>query len=69
MAKKNKFGLSDFFEIAQGAAAVASAFQAGNATNLEGAEGGKSPTLKAKTSKNIDQSPLAKEYNRKNFMT
>jgi hypothetical protein len=68
MGKKKKFGLNDFFEIAQGAAAVASAFQAGNSTNLEGAEGGKTPKLKAKTSKNIDQSPLAKEYNRKNFM-
>lgn len=69
MGKKKKFGFSDVLQIAQGAAEVASAFQTGNSTNLKGAEGGKSPTLRAKTSKNIDQSPLAKEYNRKNFKT
>jgi len=65
MGKKKKFGFSDALNIAQGVAGVAAAFQSGNSTNLKGAEGGKSPTLKANTSKNIDQSPLAKDYNRK----
>jgi|TARA_B100000035_G_scaffold3222_1_gene2769 hypothetical protein len=68
MGKKKKFGFSDALEIAQGAASVYAAFNSGNSTNLAGSEGGKTPKLKAKTSKNIDQSPLAKEYNRKNFM-
>ncbi len=68
MGKKKKFGFSDVLDIAQGAAQVAAAFKSGNSTNLGGAEGGKSPTLKANTSKNVDQSPLAREYNRKNFM-
>tara|TARA_Y100001938_G_C7946752_1_gene357157 strand:- start:293 stop:502 length:210 start_codon:yes stop_codon:yes gene_type:complete len=68
MGKKKKFGFSDALEIAQGAASVYAAFNSGNSTNLEGSEGGKTPKLKAKTSKKIDQSPLAKEYNRKNFM-
>lgn len=68
MSKKKKFGFSDALEIAQGAASVYAAFNSGNSTNLKGSEGGKTPNLKAKTSKNIDQSPLAKEYNRKNFM-
>lgn len=68
MAKKKKFGFSDVVNIAKGAADVYVAFNSGNSTNLKNSEGGKTPKLKAKTSKNIDQSPLAKEYNRKNFM-
>ena len=40
MGKKNKFGFSDVLEIAQGAADVYAAFNAGNSTNLKGAEGG-----------------------------
>ena len=73
MGKKKDFGWQDALTLAQSAAsafsATQTAFKEGNKTNLEAAEGGKSaPKLKAETSQNIDQSPLAKEYNRKNFM-
>lgn len=75
---RKKFGWKDALSLTAQAASVASnftnptqgvdkSFKDGNATNLKGSEGGASP-LKANTSKNIDRSPLAKEYNRKNFM-
>ena len=75
--KKKKFGWDDVAELAGHAATMVGHYQnaqkaankdfnAGNSTNLKGAEGGPSkPKLGTQDS---GMSSLAREYNRKNFM-